>query len=215
LSVAVEATGKVLTLPYSYRKIRKISDGWAVAAGEYTSATAILDLLKQQDAILFAQARRLLIGNSLLLNSVATKTGIALDRLLDTVILAAPRGTSAAGWTLSLRPNDNRTFRRVADFAINWPLAVPQDERLAAEASLKQTLRHAHAGTTALTYAKAMGRIISTAARYAPDVGPYIQIGETLPVASSGRRSIYFEGTTAELLALDEEAFDRRCELAI
>jgi len=214
LSVDVASLGRTLTLPYRYRKIRLISDGWAVCAGEFASATSILDLLKQHGAILFTQARGLLVGNEPLLRRVTSETGIAREQLLETVILGAPRGTATAGWTLSLRPGDGRTHRRVDGFSISWPHAVPQKDRTTAEAALRSTLQNSNSSTLPLEYAKAMGRVISVAARFAPDVGPFIQIGETVTAATQGSRSIYFEGLTDELLSLNEPDFKQRCEVA-
>lgn len=215
INIEIESIGKALTIPYTYRKIRKISDGWAVCAGDYVSTTEYLDLLKKHDAILFTQARRVLVGNEALLSKLTLETGIAREQLLKTTIFGAPRGTAATGWTLSLDKADGRTHRKIEGLpAINWPYTVPDKERIAANEALRNTLRHTDSSTTPLAYAKAMGQIISTAAKFAHDVGPFIQIGITHPTNDGKERSIYFEGLTEELLNLNENDFEQRCKIA-
>lgn len=211
LNVEVAALGRTINLPFAYRKIRPVSDGWAVCAGSQASATEILNLLRSKDAILFTRARALIASDTELIERVASATGLPPAQLRETVVLAAPFGSAAHAWTLGLRHADDRTNRR-ADIAINWPHAVPLAERTRADAELRRVLALPSMQTSAFTYAKALAAIIDTAARHAPDVGPFIQLGQTL-IRNGAKRSIYFQGRTAELLAMTEAQFEENIQI--
>lgn len=212
LNVDVASLGRTINYPFAYRKIRRVSDGWAVCAGEYSSATEILNLLKSKEAILFTRARSLIASDTGLIERVAYATGIMPDQLRQTVILAAPFGSAAHAWILGLRPGDDRTNRR-AGIAINWPHAVPLAERARADTELRRVLALPDTHTSAFTYARALASLIDIAARHAPDVGPFIQLGQTL-VTNGAKRSIYFQGRTSELLTMSEAQFEKNIQMA-
>lgn len=212
LSVDVSSLGRTITFAYRYRKIRKVADGWAVCAGDFSSASAVLDLLRARNAIHFTQAWSTIRDDAALLSRVQAETGIAIAELSETIVIGAPVGSSAKVWTLGLRPDDPRTSRAAGAFAINWPHSVPIVERQAAETRLKNALQNT--SNTPLTFAKAMADVIATAARHASDAGPYVQIGMTLPEESGNHRSLYFEGLSSELETMSETTFRERIEVA-
>ena len=212
LTVEVASLGRTIVFPFAYRKIRRIGDGWAVCAGEYASGTEILDLLSDRGAMLFTSARSMIASDDRWMERIANKTGIPEVQLRQTVVLAAPFGSATHTWIIGLRPNDERTNRRTG-VAINWPTTVPMADRTRADATLKAVLGLPSAQANAFIYARALAEIIDTAARHAPDVGPFIQVGQTL-LTNGAKRSIYFQGKTSDLLAMTADQFEKNIQIA-
>lgn len=204
-TLEVAALGRSVVLPYEYRKIRRIGDGWVVCAGDFATAREVLDRLQNREAILFTHARALFSDHSGLIEAAAAATGIPRDTLGEGVVYGAPFGSAAQAWTLGLRPNDGRTHRRVP-YAINWPHSVPLAERARASGEFSKALARANQDPSALAYAKALALIIDTAARHAPDAGPFIQAGLTM-VLQGVKKRVYFQGLTLDLLAMTEAEF--------
>lgn len=214
-SAEVESLGRTLYFPYRYRKIRKIGMGWAVCAGDYSSGSAVLDALKGSESMLFTQARAVFKNDAAFFERVQQETGISIAQQMETVVIGAPLGHAANVWTLALRPHDDRTHRSAGKMATNWPESVPLVERQRATDALNKRMTAARPENKYAAYAKAMAEIIAIAGRYADDVGPFIQLGQTHQQATDTPQSIYFEGLCEELLSMSDEEFTLRCEVAV
>lgn len=209
-------TSKNTTIPYrySYRKIRKVADGWVVSAGEALSGTAVLDALKAHQAILFTQARRVLARDPGLFQRITAQTGVQDEQLRETLLIGAPFASDAKVWMLGLRPQDQRSNRSVGGYALNMPLEVPQDIRRSVIEQLDDFLCSAIPATKPVDYAKALARVIQTAASHAPDTSALVQFGGTFDGSGGSPESIYFEGACAELSEMSDEVFELRRQIA-
>jgi hypothetical protein len=214
LSITITGKNTTLIYPYSYRKIRKIADGWVVSAGEALSATAALDALEMHRAILFTQARRVLARDPAMLKRITAKTGVQDEQLRETFLIGAPWASHASAWMLGLREQDERSNRKIGAYAINMSLEVPEDVRRGAIEQLDDFLRSTTPGSQALEYVKALSRVIETAAAHAPDTSPIVQFGGTFAGRHGAPESIYFEGACAELHEMSSEEFELRRQVA-
>lgn len=214
LSFSITSKNTTVLYRYSYRKIRKVADGWVVSAGEALSGTAVLDALKGHQAILFTQARRVLARDPGLFQRITAKTGVQDAQLRETLLIGAPFASDAKVWMLGLRRQDQRSNRRIGEYALNMPIQVPQQIRRIATEQLDDFLRSATTATKPVDYAKALARVIQTAAAHAPDTSALVQFGGTFNGRGGSLESIYFEGACAELSEMTEEVFELRRQTA-
>lgn len=208
------AFGKTVVVPYKYRKMRHLGDGWAVGAGEFVSLQKLLDRLKENGSSQFTQAKRLIQERSQILESVKAEVGIAEEQLLKTIILGAPLGIDVGVWSIGLRDNDPRTNPRIGEYAINWPFEVPLPIQQQKNQELTNNLLSAHATHNTLALVKAVARVVGVANEYSDKVGPLVQVGISVANPEGGYQALYIDDSIVNILALTNAEFLQRAESA-
>ena len=193
-----------LTVPFRFRKIRPVSNGWMTSAGDYLLGRKILDLIANHATASFAPIHQLLRKEyPRLKDEIQRQTGLSDEQVSGTVILGAPFGQSSA-WIISFDQSRAKTNPAVGDYVTNWPRAVPTKVQRQAQTQFDQQLQAARSESSISGLARAAVCLVATAAEYANDVGIYSQVGITIGSSLCLKESYYLQGSSRDLLSMSE-----------
>lgn len=214
LRLTVASTGRVVLMAYPYRKLRHIAGGWVVAAGEFASATVLLDQLKSLGSADFQTAQVLRRDRVAFLRRLETQTAISEQQLSETVLIGAALNAGPDVWCMGWRDNDGRNNRQAGSYAINYPPEVALETQRQIGETLKLELGTARAAEDALGLIKAVTKAILSTSQHSVAVGPRVQAGITVAQPGGGRKALYFDDSAQSILALSANEFFRRGENA-
>lgn len=202
LRVDVVSVGRTVTFPYRQRKIRFLGNGsWAVVAGEFASATLLLDELKSASATQFDAAHdHLSLVRQAIEERAIRETGVEVPQLRKTLVL----GGSLAGmsWALGFAPDDPRSNRAPGQRLTNWPMDVPNAVQDQANAAFDTEFLAACQAQNAIGLVHAAARLVGVAAHHSQEASSRAQIGVTVADPRGGYVARYFDDNVGELLRL-------------
>jgi len=204
LTISVKNPNYDLTVPFRFRKIRPVSNGWIASAGDYLLGRKILDLIVEHATDSFAPIHQLLrIEYPRLKDEIQRQTDFSDEQVSGTVILGAPFGQSSA-WIISFDQSRAKSDPAVGDYVANWPEAVPIKVQRQARAQFVQELQAARSEGSIPGLARAAVCLVATAAEYANDVGIYSQVGITIGSSLCLKESYYLQGSSRDLLSMSD-----------
>lgn len=190
--VEVESLGRSVVIPYRQRKIRFLGAGWAVAAGAFTSATLLLDELRDAKASSFEMAKVHLDRVRDSLEQRAQRdTGVPVERLRETLVIGGDLSDAGGAWTLAFDSGDPRTHANAGQFVANTPFDVPTSVSQAAEQVFVSELQTAFQTRNAIGLVKAAARRIGVVSQHTKQASSRAQIGVTINDPGVGRVSRY------------------------
>ena len=205
LRLSIERPVTELVIPYSYRKIRRVADGWVTCAGSLAAATAAMDVLKAESAQHFTSARSALNRASQHIRVSGRILGLAESEHDETILLGAPFGSSTSVWTISLGNVQGRTHRSVGSFAINWPPDVGPAIQDETQAELRRMLAEAAELDSPGGMIRALTRVVEVASGNSIHASELVQVGQSIRSASSEIRHLYWEGPVTGLLNMTDQ----------
>lgn len=184
--------------PYQYRKIRQLNRGWAVAAGSFITGIQILNLLQRERSASAEHAAEILkTKSSAEFAALQAMTDIG-EGFYVSRILGAPAAPDRSGvWMAQSEGTPEYTVQTAPDFVMNWPTAIPVEQRMAAQHAFFARL---NASTSIPDILRAAATLIGSA-RAAADSSAFAQIGITWQSGETEFQTRYVQGHVDELAA--------------
>lgn len=205
------ASGTNHVLPYRFRKIRQLAQGWAVMAGCFVTGQRMLDLLQRERSSSAADSLEILqrgwAAELATLGAMpdVSRAGLYVSRLLgvpanaDRTEVWIGQLDETAGYTIAIEPQ----------FAMNWPTAISPAQQTEAQAAFFSSLTSFnHVADILRTSAVLIGT-----ARTAPDSSPFAQIGITWQSGEMEFASRYLHGHVDEIAAMANDEIIGRWEV--
>jgi len=202
--------GHVGTIPYRFRKIRKLDRGWAVIAGSFVTGDRMLNLLSREEAASANQASEILTRRaSEEIAVLESSTSLDSAQIYTSFLLGVPATVDRTGvWCAQLDRTTGYTVTELPNFAINWPLSVPTTLREEAQQAFAASLSLMPGAAGVIRAAAAL----IGAARSVPDSSPIVQIGLTWQSSPTDYQARYFHGHIDEIAGMTNDEIASRWE---
>ncbi len=199
-------SGASLVLPYHYRKLRRIAEGWMAGTGDFVAVQLVLERLHALGTLEFEQLAHFWETERDNLRTLARReTGVTGGDLDQTTILIA---THAAGpKVLALHFSmASPAIAAVGNYVITWPPDLQLDVSRLASTNFEQAVNTA---TDVHAIVKSAIEVVRTAAQWSWTVGPQVQVGFTTGAGSQGARHFYLSGDASSLAQLSDVRLQR------
>lgn len=202
-------SGASLVLPYHYRKLRRIAEGWMAGTGDFVAVKLALERLHALGTLEFERLAHFWETERDNLRTLARReigfTGGDLDQ---TTILIA---THAAGpKVLALHfLMASPAIAAVGNYVITWPPGLQPEVSRLASTNFEQAVNTANTTANVHAIVRSAIEVVRTAAQWSWTVGPQVQVGFTTGAGSQGARHFYLSGDASILAQLSDVELQR------